>query len=293
MSRRGGLDDDLRDGYLRRLGLDAEPPSVDALHRLHRRHVERVPYETLWIQAGLGWDVDAGAAARRIVHAGRGGYCYHLNGALAELLTTLGYRVTRHVGGVHEPAGPNPDAFHNHLVLTVAGLPSAENPDGVWYLDTGLGDALHTPLPLLTGFWRQGPYGLELSRPADGVGDRRLTVEGSAVSRMSWFDAPARQEDFAARHAWLATSPDSGFVRVGTAQRRDAAGADVMRGVVLGRVGGDPACRPVELARRPQWFEALADVFGLHFQGVPGEALDRLWERTIEGHRAWDAAGRP
>lgn len=293
MTRHGGLDDDLRDGYLRRLGLDAEPPSVDALHRLHRRHVERVPYETLWIQAGLHWDVDALAAARRIVHEARGGYCFHLNGALAELLTALGYRVTRHVGGVHEPAGPNPDAFGNHLVLTVAGLPSEQNPGGDWYVDTGLGDALHAPLPLVTGSWRQGPYGLELSWPADGVGDRRLTVDGSVVSRMSWFDAPARQEDFAARHGWLTTSADSGFVRVGTAQRRDATGADVLRGVVLTRAGGDPADRPRELTGRREWFEALGDVFGLRFPGAPGAVLDRLWERTVEGHRAWDAAGRP
>ena len=48
------LDRDVRDAYLHRLGLDAEPPSVAALARLHRRHVERVPYETLWIHGGEG-----------------------------------------------------------------------------------------------------------------------------------------------------------------------------------------------------------------------------------------------
>jgi arylamine N-acetyltransferase len=199
--------------------------------------------------------------------------------------------VTRLVGGVHGPVGPRAEAFHNHLVLTVAGLPSAQNPDGVWYLDTGLGDALHAPLPLVDGAYRQGPYGLELSRPADGVGDRRLTVEGSVVQQMSWLDAPARQEDFAARHAWLTTSPESGFVRVGTAQRRDAEGADVLRGVVLTRVGGDVP--PVELTGRRQWFDALGDVFGLRLTGVPDAVLDRLWQRTLDGHRAWEAAGRP
>lgn len=31
--------------YLARLGLEHEPPSVDALFRLHKAHVERVPYE--------------------------------------------------------------------------------------------------------------------------------------------------------------------------------------------------------------------------------------------------------
>ena len=35
----------------------------------------------------------------------RGGYCFHLNGALSELLASLGYDVVRHVGGVHGPDG--------------------------------------------------------------------------------------------------------------------------------------------------------------------------------------------
>src|SRR6185437_6116976 len=42
------VDSDLRDAYLARLGLEAEPPSVEALRWLHRRQVERVPYETMW-----------------------------------------------------------------------------------------------------------------------------------------------------------------------------------------------------------------------------------------------------
>ena len=52
------IDVALRDAYLSRLGLEAEPPSVDALQRLHRSQVERIPYETMWIQAGERWGVD-------------------------------------------------------------------------------------------------------------------------------------------------------------------------------------------------------------------------------------------
>ena len=56
----------VRDAYLTRLGLEPEPPSAEALFRLHRAHAERVPYETLWIHAGERWDVDVETAARRI-----------------------------------------------------------------------------------------------------------------------------------------------------------------------------------------------------------------------------------
>ncbi|TML11858.1 MAG: hypothetical protein E6G39_12815 [Actinobacteria bacterium] len=75
------IDVGLRDAYLRRLGLEAEPPSVDALQRLHRRQVELIPYETLWMQSGERWGVDPVDSVARIALHGRGGYCYHLNGA--------------------------------------------------------------------------------------------------------------------------------------------------------------------------------------------------------------------
>jgi N-hydroxyarylamine O-acetyltransferase len=77
---------ELRDAYLERLGLEAEPPSVDALQRLHRRQVERVPYETMWIHAGERWTIDLDSAVERIALHRRGGYCFHLNGAFSELL---------------------------------------------------------------------------------------------------------------------------------------------------------------------------------------------------------------
>jgi N-hydroxyarylamine O-acetyltransferase len=37
----------------------------------------------------------------------------------------------------------------------------------------------------------------------------------------------------------------------------------------------------------------LADVFDLRFDSSTPEALDRLWSRTLAGHRAWETADRP
>ena len=60
------------------------------MFRLHRAHVERVPYETLWIQLEQYWDIDPIASATRIATETRGGYCFHLNGALsAKVLETV------------------------------------------------------------------------------------------------------------------------------------------------------------------------------------------------------------
>jgi N-hydroxyarylamine O-acetyltransferase len=153
---------EVRDAYLARLGLEAERPSAEALRRLHHRHVERVPYETLWIQAGERWGIDPIDAITRIAHHGRGGYCYHLNGAFGLLLRSLGYSVQGHVGAVHGADGPDDNSTANHLVLTVHGLPADNNPSGRWYVDAGLGDAMHEPVPLATGAYRQEPFRLVL-----------------------------------------------------------------------------------------------------------------------------------
>ena len=111
------------DAYLRRLGLDRAEldragPSVDALFAIHRRHVELVTYETTWIHLGEQWGIGSADALERIATAGRGGYCFHLNGALSMLLAALGYDVTLHVGGVHR-GEPDAADLRNHLVLLV------------------------------------------------------------------------------------------------------------------------------------------------------------------------------
>ena len=112
---------------------------------------------------GLGRRLPRVDPSRRI--RGPGGYCFHLNGAFSELLWSLGYDVTRHVGGVHGPDGPDEGALTNHLVLTVSGLPTDDNESGDWYVDAGLGDALHEPVPLRPATFEQGPFALSLERP--------------------------------------------------------------------------------------------------------------------------------
>ena len=68
------MDAELQADYLRRLGLEAEPPSFEALQRLHRRQVEQVPYETMWIHGGETWTIDPLDSVQRVARQGRGGY---------------------------------------------------------------------------------------------------------------------------------------------------------------------------------------------------------------------------
>ena len=278
------LDPTVRAAYLERLGVDEEPPSAEALAAIVRRHAERVPYETLWIPAGEGWSTDPVEAAARIALRSRGGYCYHLNGGLGLLLASLGYQVQGHVGGV-QAGEPNPDARGNHLVLTVTGLPAEASPAGQWYVDAGLGDALHEPIPLVPGDYVQEPFRLALETDGETWTLRHDPAGG--FRSMTWTPDPARPSDFVARHEWLSTSPDSGFVRVPIAERRDATGVDVVRGLVPARIGAN-AFTGEPLTRRADWFAVLADVFDLRFDGASPEWRERLWRRVLGAHRSWE-----
>ncbi|MCO8269609.1 arylamine N-acetyltransferase [Actinoplanes sp. TRM 88003] len=269
------------DAYLRRLGVKAAPPSADALRTLHRAHTDRIPYECLDIWLGRATTVDPAESVERIVR-GRGGYCYHLNGAFALLLDSLGYRVTRHAGGVQRHGTPNAGANGNHLALTV------ELPQGQWLVDVGLGDGPSEPVPLTEGEHRQGPFTYGL-RPSDAErGGWRFDHDPrGGFAGIDFRPAAVPMEAFAARHEQLWNSPDSPFARTATVQRRDSGGADVLRGLTLTRVG-ETVTRTV-LAEPQQYFAALGDLFGLTLGDVTGAERAALWRRLVTAHEQWSS----
>lgn len=286
------LSSSLVDAYLGRLGVEAEPPSPEALARLHRAHVERVPWETLWIQMGERWGIDPVESARRIAEEGRGGYCFHLNGAFGLLLEALGYEVTRHIGGVHGLDGPSEDELTNHLVLAVHGLATDDDPSGSWYVDVGLGDALHDPLPLRPGRYPQSGFTFELATHTGPTGDWRFIHDPSrSYAGMSWLARPTDIDAFAARHEHLSTSPDSPFVRWLVVQRRHPDGVDVLRGLHLSKAGTGPTRQVVEDS--DTLLDVLRDVFGLDIADRSSEERAALWTRVWNAHLTYVGESPP
>jgi arylamine N-acetyltransferase len=272
--------------FLRRLGLaEAEPPSVAALTRLHQAFVERVPYETVEIQLGRVTSVDPLDSVARVL-AGRGGYCFHLNGAFAELLHALGYHVRRHPGGVQTTADIEPAITRRHLALTVRDLPDS---DDVWLVDAGMGDGLHSPLPLRAGVHRQGPFEFELGPSTAAPGAWRLGHDArGSFHAMHFAPDDVGLDHFTDRHVDLSTSPESGFVRTFGVLRADGRGWDVLRALTLSRVAETTA--KTVLDDRADWFTALADVYGLVVDEHDREAL---WRKAVSQHEAHLAAAQP
>jgi N-hydroxyarylamine O-acetyltransferase len=278
------IDDSLVAGYLERLGLDREPPSVEALGRLHRAHVERIPYETMWLHMGEPWTVGPLASVERIVHEQRGGYCFHVNGAFHELLGALGYTSQRHVGTVHGPEGPTPERYGNHLALTVSDLPDAQGVSD-WYVDAGLGDALYDVMPLREGTYTQDPMTFALSSHPDETWRLHHDTTLGSFTAMTFSRKPAKMPEFVGMHQFLATSSESHFARTVTAQRRDSTGVDILRGLVLKRLGSNAS--KAEFESSSEWFDMLADVFQLPLAAVTTDAKQALWNKSFATHVAW------
>jgi N-hydroxyarylamine O-acetyltransferase len=280
------VDESLRDAYLRRLGFSTPyPATVETLHALHRAQVERVPYESVWVWLGERRTINPLDSVRYLV-SGRGGYCYHQNGALATLLSWLGFTVLWHIGGVQGHPNAKPNVGGNHLALTVTGLPTDSNPNGEWFIDAGLGDGPHAPMPLRTGTYVQGPHTYRL-RPSEIAPDGwRFDADSSmSLHGMDFLPGEATPGDLESEHERLQSGPDSSFVKTLVAFRRDVTGVDFLRGRVLKRAGRNE--NTTELNTRADWQSCLADVFNLPLSDVEESRKVELWEKVTAAHETW------
>jgi len=257
---------------------------VEYLHELHRAQVERIPYSTLDIHLGRAGSLEPAACVERLVRGGQAGYCFQVNAAFAQLLGWLGFDVRRHRGWVWAEQGRAAELSVNHMALSVHGLSSVDNPDGGWFVDAGLGVAIHEPLPLVEGRFTQGPFTYAMAPRPDGW---RFTHDPAAESfvGMDFEGTIVGPDAFAQSHATLSTSPDSKFVQNIILGRRDATGADRMVNLSVRR-HGDRAT-DVEVTSRPDWFGVLAEVFGLELADLAEADRDALWSAAQAGQERW------
>ena len=281
--------------YLRRLGLTLDQvgvPTLEGLRLLNAAHCSVVVYENIDIIRGCPPGIDPEATARRFV-SGRGGYCYLLNGGFSALLASLGYSVTRHVGAVWRPGGMGNgsarEAWGRHLALTV----ELDGQD--WFVDVGLGDALYEPVSIPDDRstpveFAQGPFGYRFEASDEVPGAWRFVHDPTQESftAMDFGPEPVPMSQFEQRHAFLSTSPDSGFVRVLKLLRREPATAYSLTGCVL--VEHDAAARrETVLESKGEWFAAVDDVFGMPLAEVDAAGRESLWRWLSESHESWIA----
>ena len=156
------------DAYLRRIGA-AHPawPTADVLRELQLRHLLTVPFENLSIHLGEEIVLEEERLLDKVVGAGRGGFCYELNGAFGVLLGALGFDVTLLAGRVYGEEG-RLGIPYDHLALRVRTVDGGE-----WLADVGFGAHSHYPL----AFGERG----EQEDPGGHVPDRRGGADAAGV----------------------------------------------------------------------------------------------------------------
>lgn len=80
------------DAYLNRIGWTGPvAPDLATLRSLPGHHAAAIPFENLSPFLGLPVDIGFASVERKLVHEGRGGYCFEHNLLMAEALRTIGF----------------------------------------------------------------------------------------------------------------------------------------------------------------------------------------------------------
>jgi len=265
--------------YLRRLGFDAPPaPTLETLRQLQLRHTGVFPFENLTTLSGEPVLIDLPSIEQKVLHDGRGGYCYELNNLFLALLQDLGFDARAISGRVvmGQPEGAWTARTHRLSLVIIN--------DVRYITDVGFGGMVPTA-PLLLDTRAEQPTPHESYRIDLHVDGFTLRANVAGEWRAMYIFDLQRQEDidFAVGNWYVSTHPESTFVkqlmvaRTGEGWRRTLNNGSF----AIHRIGHDSERR--EVADVQELIGLLGSEFGIR---VPEQAqLARTLERLITAPR--------
>jgi len=130
-----------RDAYLQRIVYNGEIiPTLDQLKALHHAQLYTIPFENFDILLGRDIKLEPGELFHKLVHKGRGGYCFELNGLFLMALKAFGFDARALLGRVHVTGTPT-GRGHQVELVTLEGRQ--------WIADVGFGgETPRAPIPL-------------------------------------------------------------------------------------------------------------------------------------------------
>jgi len=243
--------------YLHRIGFEGIPDlSIGTLRALHRAHVLNVPFENLDIHLGKTIGLEVATFYDKIVTRRRGGFCYELNGLLAQVLRQIGFDVTLLSARVYDPTGVAGREFA-HVLLKV----QLEHP---LLMDVGFGDASVAPLLLdCDDPQHDGFTSYRLVREADRVMLCYITPEGPLKPKYVFTLTPRVLSDFAGMCHCHQTEPESAFVKRRLCTRATETGRMTLSSTHLTFVNGTSRSE-TPITAEEQFSAVLAEQFDIH-----------------------------
>ena len=196
------------DAYLHRIGwTGAVAPDLATLQALPAHHAATIAFENLSPFLGLPVDIGVDSVERKLVHEGRGGYCFEHNLLMAQALRRIGFAGVE--GLAARVTWNRPDAAvtpQTHMLLRVQA-------DGEsWLVDVGFGGLT------LTGALRLVP---DLEQPTPHETFRLIQTGldwwmeahvGGRWRALYRFDlTPRHAVDYEVANHYVATHPSSHF----------------------------------------------------------------------------------
>jgi N-hydroxyarylamine O-acetyltransferase len=254
------MDDKQIDAYLERIAA-ARPDELDqgALRDLHRAHLLAVPFENLSLHLSEPVSLEPDDVFDKIVNRRRGGFCYELNGAFAQLLQGLGAEVQFLAGRVYGDGQLGP--LFDHLALAVVPADGS----GPWLADVGFGSHSIGPLLLQESDEQQDDAGVFRVVPTDD-GDVDVLKDGRADYRLEL--RPRTLADFVPTCWWQQSSPQSHFLKSTICSKLTENGRISLSGRTLIRTV-DGHRSEQELATDDAVLAAYRDHFGIVLDRVP------------------------
>lgn len=264
------------DAYFARIGDDgSREANLATLNRIVEAHVRRIPFENLDILIGRGISVEPADIERKLVHEGRGGYCFEQNSLLESVLGALGYEV-RGISArvrIQQPRSFTPARTHLFLRVELDGK--------TWLVDVGVGALsltsaielkLDTPQEtphetrriVATGDWegfdQRSPDALLYHQVL--FGDRWEDVCEFTLEEMQPIDRVLG-------NWYTSTHPDSHFGSRMTVARSSESGRVTLQGAELKHRGADGRAVSRSLQNDAEVLTALREEFGLD---IPADA---------------------
>lgn len=274
---------DLFDGWgSRELDLDAYRKRVeydgplrrdrDTLFALCRSQVTHIPFENLDIVLGRDVKLDPESLQRKMVHGGRGGYCYEANSLLALVLDAAGFGFTGALARVRMGTGQLRPTSHANLVVRFD--------DELWLADAGFGGhGLLEPIAIRDGVEAvQGDWRFRIDRAdADNWVLSRHTADGW-LDLYSFTLEPRYPADFATANYFTSTHPRSPFTGRLLAQTTGATVRAALTDTELAVFHGETEADIEQLAAS-NLPEVLTEQFGITLTDTEAARVERTVSR--------------
>ena len=227
----------------------------EVLRFLQRKHLLTVPFENLDIHWNQPIVLDIEKFNEKIVLAGRGGFCYELNGLFNELLRSLGFQTRLISARVFNGSEHGPEFDHAAIIVTIG--------EDEYLADVGFGDFAVEPLRYSLGSEQQDPSGVFVIRQFDDGYIEVAKRDGDGwKSEYIFRDVPHELSEFAEMCDFQQYSPESHFTKGKVCSLLTETGRKTLTGSeLILTTGNERSKRPVE--SEEDFYVILKSEFGI------------------------------